>query len=251
MRIVKYQYAVLGSMDEPFTYDAINKAYREEKKTKGLAPLERNFYSCLAAYMKKISLDMERCRQTDGPDSFAYMSLKEERQRAQKRINDFLDIRIEKISNSARIEVQGAASDDKNILPEELEFKKKIVALYKDMWKLTIETESRGTPTQFPNAAEQSKCSGVRVPESPHIASSSEGTNAPVDAKQKTIPVETELVAILADIPTFSGIDRNYTLKTGDVAMIPANIARLLVNSKKARYLKSTIGRPTPLDTKK
>ena len=154
----------------------------------------------------------------NGPDAPGTNLLRDEYKRAMQRARNIIEIRLKKITDIARLDASGGKTDTKNILPEEIAVKDKLISVLQDWMKSALMEEcvdSEKTPPEK-----------ERVPVQDAVKS---------DPAPKL--TDKMVVAVIADIPPFAGKDRNYALKKGDVVTIPANIGQVLCRSNKVRRI--------------
>jgi len=207
-------------MEGGLNFEELNRIYREEKKVQELTKLEKDFYESLSKYLSKLASDRDGSEKTNGPDAPATVMLRDELKQATRRAKDITDTRLKKLIDIARIEIYGGKTDTKNMLPKEAEIKNRLVGELRD-WLRAVISEDIAQPKNDAQVQAQVTPASLEKP----IAEPAR--------KQADVMV----VAVLADIPSFAGPDRNYSLKKGDVVTLPANIGQILCKSKKARQI--------------
>lgn len=182
---------------------------RKERKAAELLPLETGFYRMVGEYLAELERDRTEVRD---PYSVEAQIVEDELKAARGSIGRLIDLRIKKITK--KVQRAGSASRDvaiKGMTPEE-------------------EQIYRNTLTALTAGREAILAQVNRVG-----ASTTERALTP----KKGITQEYALVILMESVPTFAGVDgRSYSLKRGDLVMLPALHAKNLCNKNLARECK-------------
>jgi DNA replication factor GINS len=182
---------------------------RKERKAAELLPLEPAFYRKVGEYLGELERDRTDVRD---PYSVEAQIVEDELKAARGSIGRLIDLRIKKITK--KVQRAGSASRDvaiKGMTPEE-------ERIYRNT--LTALTEGREAILAQVNRVEASTTERALTP-------------------KKGITQEYALVILMESVPTFAGVDgRRYSLKRGDLVMLPALHAKNLCNKKLARECK-------------
>jgi DNA replication initiation complex subunit (GINS family) len=235
--------------DDEFTFDTLNRIYRDEKGKTDLQKINRDFYPRLVKYLQSLAGEQLESAGKNGPDAAGAVMARDEEKRATLRAENILDIRLKKIMDIARLEAHGVKCDASNILPEEEALRQKLLHIVRDWRESAI---GSGCSPSLAMGGGESKDSAERMPTVRPAAGPAsdnpiaEGNRPPAQATaQAGIAVkkspqkqpDTIVVAVLSDVPTFAGIDSDYSLKKGDVVTLPVAIGEVLCKSKKARRI--------------
>lgn len=182
---------------------------RKERKAAELLPLEPAFYRRVGEYLAELERDRTGMRD---PYSVEAQIVEDELKAARGSIGRLIDLRIKKITK--KVQRAGSASRDvaiKGMTPEE-------ERIYRNT--LTALTEGREAILAQVNRVEASTTERALTP-------------------KKGITQEYALVILMESVPTFAGVDgRRYSLKRGDLVMLPALHAKNLCNKNLARECK-------------
>ncbi len=182
---------------------------RKERKAAELLPLEPAFYRKVGEYLGELERDRTDVRD---PYSVEAQIVEDELKAARGSIGRLIDLRIKKITK--KVQRAGSASRDvaiKGMTPEE-------ERIYRNT--LTALTEGREAILAQVNRVDASTTERALTP-------------------KKGITQEYALVILMESVPTFAGVDgRRYSLKRGDLVMLPALHAKNLCNKKLARECK-------------
>jgi len=182
---------------------------RKERKAAELLPLEPAFYRKVGEYLGELERDRTDVRD---PYSVEAQIVEDELKAARGSIGRLIDLRIKKITK--KVQRAGSASRDvaiKGMTPEE-------ERIYRNT--LTALTEGREAILAQVNRVEASTTERALTP-------------------KKGITQEYALVILMESVPTFAGVDgRRYSLKRGDLVMLPALHAKNLCNKNLARECK-------------
>jgi DNA replication initiation complex subunit (GINS family) len=217
-------------MGEEFDFEKLNRAYRDEKGKAELQKIDRDFYAQLSKYLQRLSAQKSESEKKNGAEAAGTVMLRDEHRRATQRAESLVDLRLKKIMDIARLDVHGVKSDTKNAIPDESAVMGRLASVLRE-WCAGALGDGLG----------DARIDEVAVPEEKRTPDKIDAKEGGIPAVRESVPVpmreERVVVAVLADIPPFAGLDRNYELKRGDVATLPANIGEILCKSKKVRKI--------------
>lgn len=181
---------------------------REEKKDK-LSPIDNDFYIKAHKHIRELEVEKNKTK----PDSIKHRMARTEFDAARVNFELIIELRMSKIINEASTQkslIFAEKHEPEHMTPDERE-------LYDALYNLMSEWRNKHL-NPAPDKAKE---------ETPQAA-------APVTAKTPAAPKDISkdyiVVRMLADVPTFIGMDkRNYTLSKEDVATIPAVNASALI----------------------
>jgi DNA replication factor GINS len=182
---------------------------RKERKAAELLPLEPGFYQKVGEYLAELERDRS---QVKDPYSVEAQIVEDELKAARGSIGRLIDLRIKKISR--RVLRAGSASRDvaiKGMTPDEERIYSQTFAAL---------TEGKEAILNSVNRVERATTERALTP-------------------KKGMDQEYALVIMMESVPTFAGVDgRRYTLRRGDLVMLPALHAKNLCNKNLARECK-------------
>ncbi len=182
---------------------------RKERKAAELLPLEPGFYQKVGEYLAELEQDRT---QVKDPYSVEAQIVEDELKAARGSIGRLIDLRIKKITR--KVQRAGSASRDvaiKGMTPEEERIYRQTLAAL---------TEGRESILNSVNQVKRATTERALTP-------------------KRGMDQEYALVIMMESVPTFAGVDgRRYSLKRGDLVMLPALHAKNLCNKNLARECK-------------
>jgi DNA replication initiation complex subunit (GINS family) len=226
--------------DEEITYKTLRKIQQAEKNSPQITQINKEFYRDVTVFLKQLE---KRLVEEKKPQK--QMLLAEESQNIEKIIRNIYEHREKKIMLAAISKARGGNPSIKHLLPEEKTFfdelYKNIVTFRKRIF--TTESEKTESETKGLDESEDEEL----MPKSKQSAEKSiekQDTSTPPEEKQEKTSANTHpILRIQEDIPSFVGTDnQTYTLNKGDIISLPEDMARMLLNKKVAKEIKSDQG---------
>jgi len=230
----------MGLSSEPMTFEDLTSLYRMEKKSTSLAEARKDLYPALAQLLSGIQKEYERQLATD-PDSIITDGLNERRKKMVDFSQRIVDLRMNKILILALRSAMGSENTLDKLTSEEKEFYEKALVNCRAHRSLTNFRKKK--EVRIPDILNHKAELPVIVePESVQevVRTRPTPSSGPLEVTlQESLDEEEEksdevVVRITEDLPTFSGPDRDYTLRREDVVRMPKSLATALVNRGKA-----------------
>jgi len=223
--------------DEEITYKTLRKIQQAEKNSPQITQMNKEFYRDVTVFLKELE---KRLVEEKKPQK--QMLLAEESQNIEKIIRNIYEHREKKIMLAAISKARGGNPNIKHLLPEEKTF---FDELYKNIVSFRKQIFSDETKDDRAESKEtkESKSKESTVKESSTDEKRVEKIDNPVqpEEKQEKTPANTHpILRIQEDIPSFVGTDnQTYTLHKGDIISLPEDMAKMLLNKKVAKEIKT------------
>lgn len=243
--------------DNELSYDDITEIRRVEMNSGILTRIRPDFYQA-ANRMLKQNNEARNKLLVENPDM--YDGINSRYRKLSTMLEDIIRFRSNKIWCSAlRCAPTGKPVIPENITEEEKRLFDAVFAIAKEQFALMSTEKTTFTP-DIEHAHEISKEEPPAEVKHESVVPTSAET--PVDAippisteeekefgeppilvsmEDTMIQDEEVIVRVLSDVPTFSGPERDYTLKKEDVVRLPSIMASALINRKMAVLVKTTV----------
>jgi DNA replication initiation complex subunit (GINS family) len=210
-------------------YEEIMTLFRQEYRSPQLSKVDADLYQKMGSYVRSLRKENEKEIATS-PSSQTSMMLSDQLKKASEKAKRIYELRQRKIALVALRKVAGDSPDTANMTPDELVLFSSLVSVLGAHRDGNADIDGSGPRFSDPKDI-------VRLPDVPE-PSSTEGNAQAGDAKNIAAPMV--LVRVLEDVPTFAGVDKDYTLRKEDVIALPQNIAETLVSHGKIRLIGSS-----------
>lgn len=211
-------------------YEEIMALFRQEYGSPQLSKVDPDFYQKMGSYVRSLRKENEKENATN-PGSQASMMLNDQLKKAGEKAKRIYELRQRKIALLALRKVAGDRPETSNLTPDELVLYSSLVSVLGAHRDSNADIEDSGP--RFSNPKEI-----VRLPETPEPDSDREDAGAAGTEADATMPLV--LVRVLEDVPTFAGVDKDYTLRREDVIALPKGIADTLASHGKIRLIDSS-----------
>jgi DNA replication initiation complex subunit (GINS family) len=207
-------------------YEEIMTLFRLEYRSPQLTKVDSSLYDKMNHYIRSLRKESER-ELAVSPSSQASMMLNDQLKKATEKVKRVYELRQRKISLLALRKVAGDNPETANLTPDELVLFSSLISVlgaHRDN-----NADFDGTGPRFSNPKDI-----VDLPDAP--------PKKACVADEEAVGKESEeeqlvLVRVLEDVPTFAGVDRDYTLKKEDVVSLPMKIADTLASHGKIRLV--------------
>jgi len=203
------------------SYEDIMGLFRQEYKSSQLTKVDPNLYERMGAYIKALRKESER-ELAMNPMSQTSMMLNDQLKKAQDKAKRVYELRQRKISLLAIRKVAGDDPDTGTLTPDELVLFSSLIAV------LGAHKDSRADFEELGPRFTQPK-DVVELPNAPSEEACEAGKESSAEMAEELV-----LVRVLEDVPTFSGVDKDYRLNKEDIISLPKNIAKTLISHGKA-----------------
>jgi DNA replication initiation complex subunit (GINS family) len=163
------------------------------------------------------------------PSSQASMMLNDQLKKATDKAKRAYELRQRKIALLALRKVAGDNPETGNLTSDELVLLSSVISVLGAHKDNHADFEGVGPSFSDPGEIVQAQ------EPSPRKAPKGEPDSAPEEASEEK--EDLVLVRVLEDIPTFAGVDRDYTLRREDVLSMPRKIADTLVSHGKIKLV--------------
>lgn len=210
-------------------YEEIMALFRQEYRSPQLIKVDASFYDKMNKFIRSLRKESERELATN-PSSQASMMINDQLKKATEKAKRVYELRQRKISLLALRKVAGDNPETSNLTPDEL-------VLYSSL--ISVLGAHRDNHADFDGTG-------------PRFSSPRDIVDLPDEPREKKAKVQEEsseaepkseelvLVRVLEDVPTFAGVDRDYTLKKEDVVSLPKKIAEALASHGKIKLVGAT-----------
>ena len=218
--------------DEEITYKTLRKIQQAEKNSPQITQINKEFYRDVTVFLKQLE---KRLVEEKKPQK--QMLLAEESQNIEKIIRNIYEHREKKIMLAAISKARGGNPSIKHLLPEEKTF---FDELYKNIVSFRKQIFSDETKDDRSKAKETKESESKESSTDEKRVEKIDNSVQP-EEKQETTPANTHpVLRIQEDIPSFVGTDnQTYTLHKGDIISLPKDMAKMLLNKKVAKEIKS------------
>jgi len=247
---------------EPFSYSDLTEVYRREQRSKNITEVRKDLYVVMKQSIEELRRDSEREFAMDQFSTKAKMAANQ-LTKFQEKADQVFEFRMEKILAMGLRAAVGNRVGTERLTAEEVDVFERVSSLLRDRHAplLTgpysraevVQEEAAAPPSPpapeaiiapqpaerpseapAPVAAEAVKAAAPLPPDPPDDDPADAAEVPPSVVVPADIPLESVVLRILEDIPSFAGPDRNYDLKKEDLVSLPPLIARALVARKKA-----------------
>ncbi|HIH00736.1 TPA: DNA replication complex GINS family protein [Thermoplasmata archaeon] len=207
-------------------YEEIMALFRQEYRSPQLIKVDASLYEKMNRYIRSLRKESER-ELAINPSSQASMMINDQLKKASEKAKRVYELRQRKISLLALRKVAGDNPETSNLTPDELVLYSSLISVlgaHRDN-----HADFDGTGPRFSNPRDI-----VNLPDAP--------TEKKPKVEEETSEAEPKseelvLVRVLEDVPTFAGVDRDYTLKKEDVVSLPKKIAEALASHGKIKLV--------------
>lgn len=211
-----------------FTYEDIMTLFRQENKSPQLTKVDAALYENISEYIKSIRKENER-EIAMNPSSHASMMLNDQLKKAIDKAKRVYELRQRKISLLALRKVAGDNPSTDNLTPDEL-------VLFSSLTSVLAAHKDSNADFEELGPRQAKKEQVVVLPESPTSKVCEERSEAAAEAEGQARLITAR---VLEDVPTFVGVDREYSLRKEDVVSLPEGIAKTLLDHGKIRIIGS------------
>ena len=207
-------------------YEDIMALFRQEYRSPQLVKVDASLYEKMNRYIRSLRKESER-ELAINPSSQASMMINDQLKKANEKAKRVYELRQRKISLLALRKVAGDNPETSNLTPDELVLYSSLISVlgaHRDN-----HADFDGTGPRFSNPRDI-----VDLPDEP-TEKKPEAEEVASEAEPKS--EELVLVRVLEDVPTFAGVDRDYTLKKEDVVSLPKKIAGALASHGKIKLV--------------
>ena len=212
-------------------YEEIMALFRQEYRSPQLVKVDTSLYEKMNKYIRSLRKESERELATN-PSSQASMMINDQLKKATEKAKRVYELRQRKISLLALRKVAGDNPETANLTPDEL-------VLYSSL--ISVLGAHRDNHADFDGSGPRfsSPKDIVDLPDEPREKKAKKVQEEPSEADEPK-GEELVLVRVLEDVPTFAGVDRDYTLKKEDVVSLPKKIAEALASHGKIKLVGAT-----------
>lgn len=210
-------------------YEDIMTLFRKEYGSPQLAKVDPALYQKMSAYIRSLRKENEK-EIAANPGSPASMMLSDQLKKSTDKGKRVYELRQRKIALLALRKVAGDNPDTGNLTPDELVLFSSLVSVLNAHRQRNADldaTEPRPAPVG----------GVVQMPE-PDVPSDGEAVDEKADEVEKESGFT--LVRVVEDVPTFAGVDRDYTLRKEDVVSLPKSVADTLASHGKIKLIDSS-----------
>lgn len=206
-------------------YEDIMTLHRVEYRSQQLTKVDPALYQKMGAYIRSLRKENEK-EIAKNPNSPASMMLSDQLKKSTDKAKRVYELRQRKIALLALRKVAGDSPETGNLTPDEL-------VLFSSL--VSVLAAHRDKNADLDASEPRAPVNSVA-----HPSNISEG-KADVGANGESDEQDTHdgfaLVRVMEDVPTFAGIDRDYTLKKEDVVSLPKSVADTLAAHGKIRLI--------------
>ena len=218
--------------DEEITYKTLRKIQQAEKNSPQITQINKEFYRDVTVFLKQLE---KRLVEEKKPQK--QMLLAEESQNIEKIIRNIYEHREKKIMLAAISKARGGNPSIKHLLPEEKTF---FDELYKNIVSFRKQIFSDETKDDRSKAKETKESESKESSTDEKRVEKIDNSVQPEEKQEKTPANTHPVLRIQEDIPSFVGTDnQTYTLHKGDIISLPKDMAKMLLNKKVAKEIKS------------
>ncbi len=210
-------------------YEEIMSLFRQEYRSPQLTKVEPSLYDKMNQYLRNLRKESER-EITVNPSSQASMMVNDQLKKATEKVKRVYELRQRKIALLSLRRVAGDNPETGNLTPDELVLYSSLISVLGAHQDNNADFENTGPRFSDPKDI-------ITLPDAPESKASvkEEETSELEDVKEDLV-----LVRVLEDVPTFAGLDRDYTLRKEDVVSLPKNIADTLASHGKIKNMSAS-----------
>ena len=207
-------------------YEEIMSLFRQEYKSPQLTKVDSSLYGKMNHYIRSLRKESER-EIAVHPSSHASMMINDQLKKATEKVKRVYELRQRKIALLSLRRVAGDNPETGNLTPDELVLYSSLISVLGAHQDSNADFENIGPRFSEPKDI-------VDLPDAPRSKASTKEDEASEteDAREGLV-----LARVLEDVPTFAGVDRDYTLKKEDLVSLPKNVADTLVSHGKIKLM--------------
>ena len=206
-------------------YEDIMTLFRVEYRSQQLSKVDPALYQKMSAYIRSLRRENEKEIATN-PNSPASMMLSDQLKKSTDKAKRVYELRQRKIALLALRKVAGDNPDTGNLTPDELVLFSSLVSV------LTAHRDKNADLETHRLRASDGDI--VHAPEAPVEREAASANDEVEDGDNED---GFALVRVMEDVPTFAGIDRDYTLRKEDVVSLPKSVADALAAHGKIKLI--------------
>ncbi|UCE91567.1 MAG: DNA replication complex GINS family protein [Methanobacteriota archaeon] len=205
-------------------YEDIMTLFRMEYRSQQLTKVDPALYQKIGAYVRSLRKENEK-EIAKSPNSPASMMLNDQLKKSTDKAKRVYELRQRKIALLALRKVAGDSPETGNLTPDEL-------VLFSSLVSVLTAHRGRNADLDAPDAS----ATDGEIVEAPEAVEESEEA-AGRDQGEAKGAAGFALVRVMEDVPTFAGVDRDYTLRKEDVVSLPKNVADALAAHGKIKLI--------------
>ena len=210
------------------SYEDIMTLFRQEYRSPQLTKVDPTLYQKVNKYLRDLRRECEK-EMSANPSSQASMMLNDQLKKATDKAKRAYELRQRKIALLALRKVAGDNPETGNLTSDELVLLSSLISVLGAHKDNNADFEGVGPSFSDPREIVQVQEPSAKDAPKQETVEASEDASKPKE--------ELVLVRVLEDIPTFAGVDRDYTLKREDVLSLPRKIADTLVSHGKIKLV--------------
>jgi DNA replication initiation complex subunit (GINS family) len=210
-------------------YEEIMALFRQEYRSPQLTKVDPSLYDKMGLYIRSLRKESEK-ELAVNPSSQASMMVNDQLKKATEKVKRAYELRQRKIALLSLRKVAGDNPDTAHLTPDELVLYSSLVSVlgaHRDN-----NADFDGTGPRFSNPEDI-----VDLPDAPSSRACKEAEPLETEYTEKEGLV---LARVLEDVPTFAGVDRDYTLKKEDIVSLPKKVADTLESHGKIRLMSTS-----------
>ena len=211
-------------------YEEIMSLFRQEYGSPQLSKVDPDLYQKMGSYVRSLRKENEKEIATN-PGSQTSMMLSDQLKKASDKAKRIYELRQRKIALLALRKVAGDNPETGSLTPDELVLYSSLVSVLGAHRDSNADIEGSGP--RFSNPKDI-----VQIPDEPDRIQGSGADETDVDEAGSRTPLV--MARVLEDVPTFAGVDKDYTLRKEDVVALPKGIADTLVSHGKIKLIESS-----------
>jgi DNA replication initiation complex subunit (GINS family) len=207
-------------------YEEIMSLFRQEYKSPQLTKVDSSLYGKMNHYIRSLRKESER-EIAVHPSSQASMMINDQLKKATEKVKRVYELRQRKIALLSLRRVAGDNPETGNLTPDELVLYSSLISVLGAHQDSNADFENIGPRFSEPKDI-------VDLPDAPQSRASTKEDEA---SEAEGASEGLVLARVLEDVPTFAGVDRDYTLKKEDLVSLPKNVADTLVSHGKIKLM--------------
>lgn len=206
-------------------YEDIMTLFRVEYRSQQLTKVDPAVYQKMSAYIRSLRKENEK-EIAENPNSPASMMLSDQLKKSTDKAKRVYELRQRKIALLALRKVAGDNPETGNLTPDELVLFSSLVSVLTAHRDKNADLDSHNYRTSDRDT--------VAAPEAPVEDEAVVTRNDSADNGSEN---GFALVRVMEDVPTFAGVDRDYTLRKEDVVSLPKSVADALAAHGKIKLI--------------
>jgi DNA replication initiation complex subunit (GINS family) len=207
-------------------YEEIMTLFRVEYRSQQLTKVDPALYQKMNAYIRSLRKENEK-EIASNPNSPASMMLSDQLKKSTDKAKRVYELRQRKIALLALRKVAGDNPETGNLTPDEL-------VLFSSLVSVLTAHRARNADLDSSEPRASAQGSLVEAPEASCAGEDDAGRGKGDDADNSD---GFALVRVMEDVPTFAGVDRDYTLRKEDVVSLPKSVADTLASHGKIKLI--------------